>query len=359
VVPLLSLDGILRRTWEWLPQGVEQVGVRVVAGRPILDEQVEQLAIDYRTPKFFPARIEGEGYAQERKLSTDRFGLGVEFLRLNDAVGESVIGCDEPRSFNEMLADWSDPETGASNLLAKNPECLLGGSWNFGLIEADTKASLAWDFHGLAARGQLHRMVRALCAIDDALRRRFPNLSCFGALAFWSSWDVWKLRADFLGRLHSHLSETSDAPEAGRILRWVWHKADHLIWGAKSVWLLHEDSLRVLGAAGKVAALCSPNRKLDQNIASQSGNPSSEEPAVESGSVSGETRVHNKRKGDSSLLKGKIAVSFKTAEEYLGIGERQRQNLVKRQVLDVMGQGHNRKITTGSLRKYFGAENPK
>jgi hypothetical protein len=52
-------------------------------------------------------------------------------------------------------------------------------------------------------------------------------------------------------------------------------------------------------------------------------------------------------------------VTFKAAEEYLGISERQRQSLVKLKKLDVQGQGHNKKITTESLLKYLPAENPK
>jgi hypothetical protein len=35
------------------------------------------------------------------------------------------------------------------------------------------------------------------------------------------------------------------------------------------------------------------------------------------------------RKGDAALLHGKQSAGFKTAEEYLGIKERQRQYLVK------------------------------
>ena len=52
-------------------------------------------------------------------------------------------------------------------------------------------------------------------------------------------------------------------------------------------------------------------------------------------------------------------MSFRTAEAYLGIGERQRQQLIKNGVLVVVGGGHNRKITTESLIKYNPPENPK
>lgn len=65
------------------------------------------------------------------------------------------------------------------------------------------------------------------------------------------------------------------------------------------------------------------------------------------------------RKGDSKLLEGKDTVSLKTAEAYLGITERQRQNLTKSGVLTVKGGGHNRKITTESLIKYLTPDNPK
>jgi hypothetical protein len=66
-----------------------------------------------------------------------------------------------------------------------------------------------------------------------------------------------------------------------------------------------------------------------------------------------------KRKGDVTLLAGKQLVNFKVAEEYLGISDRQRQNLIKKGgPLEVKGQGSNRKITTESLLKYLPPENP-
>jgi len=54
-------------------------------------------------------------------------------------------------------------------------------------------------------------------------------------------------------------------------------------------------------------------------------------------------RPGKERKGDASLLAGKRAVNFRTAEQYLGLTERQRQNLVKDQVLVVEGKGQNKK----------------
>lgn len=69
-------------------------------------------------------------------------------------------------------------------------------------------------------------------------------------------------------------------------------------------------------------------------------------------------RPGKERKGDASLLAGKRAVNFKTAEQYLGLTERQRQNLVRDQILVVEGKGQNKKITTESLRSYLPPENP-
>ena len=65
------------------------------------------------------------------------------------------------------------------------------------------------------------------------------------------------------------------------------------------------------------------------------------------------------RKGDASLLVGKRAVSFRTAEQYLGITERQRQYLVRDHKLTIEGKGQNRKITTESLMACLPPENPK
>jgi len=65
------------------------------------------------------------------------------------------------------------------------------------------------------------------------------------------------------------------------------------------------------------------------------------------------------RKGDPALLAGKDLVTFKTAEEYLGISERQRQSLMEKGSLVVKGKGLNRRITTESLLEYLPTENPK
>ena len=70
-------------------------------------------------------------------------------------------------------------------------------------------------------------------------------------------------------------------------------------------------------------------------------------------------RLGKKRKGDATLLDQKRLVRFGTAEQYLGIGQRQRQNLVSSGALKTEGQGQNRKITTDSLRSLVPPENAK
>jgi hypothetical protein len=69
-------------------------------------------------------------------------------------------------------------------------------------------------------------------------------------------------------------------------------------------------------------------------------------------------RVGKARKGDATLLGQKQFVSFKTAEQYLGISERQRQKLMNSGALKYEGQGLNRKITTESLKAYLPPEIP-
>jgi hypothetical protein len=64
------------------------------------------------------------------------------------------------------------------------------------------------------------------------------------------------------------------------------------------------------------------------------------------------------RKGDATLLGQKQFVSFKTAERYLGISERQRQKLMNSGALKFEGQGHNRKIVVESLKAYLPPEIP-
>ncbi|MFN7939114.1 MAG: 7-cyano-7-deazaguanine synthase [Bryobacteraceae bacterium] len=71
-----------------------------------------------------------------------------------------------------------------------------------------------------------------------------------------------------------------------------------------------------------------------------------------------EERPSKSKKGDVSLLGGKLLVSMATAEKYLGVGQRQRQKLIKSGDLTVEGKGQNRKITTKSLQSYLPPEIP-
>jgi hypothetical protein len=64
------------------------------------------------------------------------------------------------------------------------------------------------------------------------------------------------------------------------------------------------------------------------------------------------------RKGDAMLLADKRLVSFGTAEQYLGITDRQRQKLMNSGELKVEGKGMNRKITTESLKAYLPPDIP-
>jgi hypothetical protein len=69
-------------------------------------------------------------------------------------------------------------------------------------------------------------------------------------------------------------------------------------------------------------------------------------------------RTGKARKGDATLLGEKRLVSFGTAEQYLGISERQRQKLINSGALNTEGRGHNRKVTVESLKCCLPLENP-
>jgi hypothetical protein len=90
----------------------------------------------------------------------------------------------------------------------------------------------------------------------------------------------------------------------------------------------------------------------------QAGDTASEPRQPATVAADGTDRCGKTRKGDPTLLAGKLAVNFKTAEQYLGIKERQRQDLVTKEVLVVNGQGSNRKISSESLKSYLPPENP-
>ena len=89
-----------------------------------------------------------------------------------------------------------------------------------------------------------------------------------------------------------------------------------------------------------------------------STSPANPDGAGGAATVGADQRQPNTRKGDGTLLDQKRLVSFATAEQYLGISDRQRQKLIKSGALRVEGQGQNRKITSESLRIYLPPEIP-
>jgi hypothetical protein len=72
----------------------------------------------------------------------------------------------------------------------------------------------------------------------------------------------------------------------------------------------------------------------------------------------GAKRPRKDRKGDVSLFNGEPTVNFQIAETYLGIGERQRQMLMKSGALVVQGKRRDRTITTDSLMAYVPPKQP-
>ena len=66
-----------------------------------------------------------------------------------------------------------------------------------------------------------------------------------------------------------------------------------------------------------------------------------------------ESRSGASRKGDPKLLEGKDLVTRQNASQYLDNTKRHVRNLLKNGQLTSEGQGHNKKITTESLRRYL------
>jgi hypothetical protein len=119
-------------------------------------------------------------------------------------------------------------------------------------------------------------------------------------------------------------------------------------------------------AGGPASALAIPEAAITTTgKAAGDGQRSAEENVAALGVKSDATkqedakqRRDNARKGDATLLGEKLLIRFKTAEQYLGISERQRQKLISSGALKVEGQGQNRKITAESLKAYLPPEIP-
>ena len=114
---------------------------------------------------------------------------------------------------------------------------------------------------------------------------------------------------------------------------------------AKSDWYRNEREL--LRLKQEIALSQQPSAAPKQKVESS---PKSEGKVhvEESGSRSGASR-----KGDPKLLEGKDLVTCPNASQYLDKTERHVRNLTKNGKLTSEGQGHNKKITTESLRRYL------
>ncbi len=114
-------------------------------------------------------------------------------------------------------------------------------------------------------------------------------------------------------------------------------------------------------------ALKDENEWLQQKIHElQRENERNSEPGTKASTPNNASLADQKKaqKGDITLLQNsagelKSAVALKTAESYLGISSRQRQYLIKRGALFVIGGGLNRKIRVESLLNYLSPEKTK
>jgi len=89
-----------------------------------------------------------------------------------------------------------------------------------------------------------------------------------------------------------------------------------------------------------------PNRDQKRGVAS-AGEKNREPDCVQT------ERPNYPRKGHSTILSGKSAVNFSIAEQYLGITDRRRQQLLKEGVLQRAGKGRNTLITVSSLLAFL------
>jgi hypothetical protein len=169
--------------------------------------------------------------------------------------------------------------------------------------------------------------------------------------------ELWQLWLDFMWTAGWHRPEKPPA-SSGSVQR------PRRSWAVQK--RLAEEGARTLPRVFQTSADCCRDRE-ERGETSSAGIESPVSPSGTLGVQSNNDEVLSRgalpdstqsRKGDASLLKGKRSVTFRTAEEYLGIGERQRQKLVRDKKLQVEGQGINQRVTTESLLLYLPSENP-
>ena len=246
-----------------------------------------------------------------------------------------------------------------------DPICTLGDDWRFSDIERVANRLVGHEFEGRLHDSIAEILCKATYDLEESLIRIHREISCEALSFFWQSWDVQRHLAEFVG-------EITDSGEALRLSG----ANSTALSAANEAWrfVCEQLSAYAYHLSGYICETVTPT--VQGEIA---GTPEPQGPAVETRGIdsssqvsdsilhehrAGETergsreRTRRVRKGDLRPLEGKRVVSFSTAQDYLGISERQRQKLVEKGVLNVEGGGHNKKITTESLMRYLPPENP-
>jgi len=224
---------------------------------------------------------------------------------------------DELKS-GDAIEYGNDLETEIA-LAAALPDCCLSKD---SLADDVEKVALQLPGNDLTRKlGSVREyLVAALVAYDDALLRIWPTLSA-GAFAKWIG------SYQFQQYLHRSCNRLTRAP---------------------SVWRLLPTPEGIQAEVGRV------RNSLQIEIARFAlflGCPHESDPG-ESDQSSGKGDTSTLRKQDGSLMD---SVNFSQAQRYLGITARQRQKLMRKGSLRVLGDGRNRRIAVQSLLKYLPA----
>ncbi|MGA8597252.1 MAG: hypothetical protein WB676_21255 [Bryobacteraceae bacterium] len=258
--------------------------------------------------EFFP--IDGLGF-----VPTLDFGEVVRQLQ-DDLRNEVTLGVD--------------PLAALSGACRGNFICSLADDWQFATIARKARKRSGIQYPGRKHRSIAEVALKAIHELYAAFIEVHPNACCRMVADFVRSYDVRRFIADFCAGLAE--SETAvnlagteidarDQAERARVE--MFHKLDEFADAE------NHKSINVAAAGNR------PGTRRRDPVASD-----------------------RSQKANPVLLDGKTEVSFQTAQDYLGIGERHRQNLVKQKSLKVIGRGQNRKITVESLIDYLPLRKP-
>jgi hypothetical protein len=315
--------------------------------------------------------LENEGYRSVPVVSvTDHAGAVCDHKLVN-FLPSSGLGVVHSLNFDESLrrlegelrferdlgADTVEALSSAADRIS-DFTCYLAEDFEFPTIARKASRRPGYQYEGRKYESIAQVISKAIHELCSALFETHPNTSCRMFAAFLCSYQVRRFILHFcdcLGESETAIDLTAgDAIEAKQQTEC----ARIELFRRLNEFAFSENHPPVTHSGEAVSAELDSGELIESSSAevSLSAHGNAGPDGKDEVEMSNSSDSDRSRKGDPALLANQNAVNFIVAQTYLGVKQRQRQILMDRGVLRVVGGGRNRKILVESLLQYLPLE---